>query len=315
MGGTPTPATPVPAAPAAPGQAQEPTHPSYGLAFEAEHGLTGNRLIQFATRNLPPPAELYVVADDGLLITVTTSQPGLTVLVSAQLLLPDGRLSSNQFQVNPPGTSTATASWFQLTEGYLFNVTVQPMAGLRRGACWVTVAIRRGGVNSGVTLQTLIQDYVDAYSGPTWPGGIIRSSTDGSGLLVSVYTAAVPLGQSWTFTVPANTRIRMRSLSAYFVASAAAATRGLTLVISDASGNQLFNDAFEASITASGSAFLCWATGVGWAQTALVRGGAQRSAPDLTLSPGMTVQLFVAGIQSGDQLQNVNFSYEQWFSV
>lgn len=311
MGTPPTTTTPTQPQP---GDRHEPDR-MIGLTFAAEHGLVGSREIIFATRNLPPPSELYVTQDDGLYITITNILGGVSVNVAAQLLLPDGRLSSNLFTVQPPATGTPTTYLFGLAEGYLFNVTVQPVSGVRRGSTWISVAIRRGSMASGVTLQTLIQDYVDSFSGPTWPGGDIRISTEATGLFGTQLFTNVAASPTWYFTVPANTRMQLRNIYTQFTTSAAVASRALSLVMYDATSDVVYQDPVEPSISAGNTAQINWAAGLGWAQSSFYTGSMVRGMPTVPLGPGYQVSINVWQVQAADKFPQICLSYEQWFST
>ena len=303
---------PTPPAGQPPADSQEQPH---GLTFAAEHSLIGARAVTFRTQGLNPPSILYTTADDGLYINVSNLQPGQTLTFASQFLLPDGRLQPMVWTVNPPPTGAATAYLFPLTEGYLFNLTCTPAGSTRRGSTWVYAAIRRGNLLSGVNLQTLLQDYVDSLSGPTWPGGTLRSSTDGVGLMTTQFTNSVTAGQPFNYTVPAYARVRVRSIMVFLATSAAVGNRDPYLLLSDNSTNQIFHDEIEPAMVASKSVFMCWAFMLGWAQTALSQNNMARSLPDLILNPGYTLQVNADGLLAGDQFQFITLCLESWFSV
>lgn len=309
-----SPPNPTPGA-GAPGAAPGTPAPDRGLTFDAEHGLTGNRYIQFATRNLNPPSQLYVTADDGLYVSGASVTAGATVTICAQLLLPDGRLAVNSYTVTPPSSGAITPYLFPLTEGYLFNVTAQPAPGVRRGQVWLYVALRRGSLQGGINLQTLLQDYVDAYSGPTWPGGAVRMSTEGSGLQTSVYTDPINPGLNYTFTVPAYARIIPRSVWCQFSTSAVVANRHPTIQFNDSAANVLFRDSSDFIQPASTTVTYSWSYALGTSQTSSIAGTISRALPQIVLEPNYQIYLWCISMDAGDQFRFVNISFEQWFST
>jgi hypothetical protein len=305
MGNTPT--TPTPATAAA---ALEALH----VAEQGEHALTGNRRVHFVTDRVQPPAALYVTADDGLFVNVYNLAAGLTLNLVATLLLPDGRVQANAWNMILTSTGAPQSFLFPLTEGYLINATITPTASSRYGQTWVVVSIRRGSITAGINLQTLMSDYVDAYAGPTWPGSSIRHSIEEPGLMLTQYVAANPVGQPFTLSVPAFARIILRSIFTAFTTSAGVATRDLQLYLTDGSGNQVYSDVVEATQAAATTGFYSWGLKSGFAQTALTSSYMTRSLPEVYLLPGATVFLTALNIQAGDQFRFLSMYYEQWFT-
>jgi hypothetical protein len=306
MGGPPT-------VPPVPTETPETPQPG-GLAFAAEHALIGNRSVTFKIKEVNPPSYLYCTPDDGLYFNVANVQAGQTLTFSAQFLLPDGRLQPMVWTVNPPATGAQTAYLFVLSEGYLFNLTCTPTPSTRRGTTWVYAALRRGSLVSGNNLQTLLQDYVDAYSGPTWPGGQLRASTEGTGLIVGSAPAAPAAGNPFIYTTPAYARTRIRSLSALLTTSAQAASRRPYVWLYDAFGT-IYQDSLENTVAASSNIYPVWAFGLGWEQTAQAATTETRGFPDLLLNPGSSVYFGAGALQTGDVINNVNLVVEQWFSL
>jgi hypothetical protein len=289
--------------------------PLEGTTLSQERRLVGSRDVTFATRGLNPPSMLYVTADDGLYVAVVNIQGGQSITIAAQFLLPDGRLQPNVWTINPPATGALTTYLYNLAEGYLFNLTVQPVPNTRRGVTWIYAALRRGSLASGNNLQTLIQDYIDSLSGPTWPGGQLRSPTDGHGLPAIAYTATVPAGQQYLYTVPSYARIVIRTINAYFQASAQVATRQAYMNMLDNSGHVVYYDTVEATQAASAGVQYTWAYLLGINQTTVVAGSVLRSLPEQYLNPGYSINLGAINNQTGDQWQSINIALEQWFSV
>jgi hypothetical protein len=301
---------PTPPAPPAPDQDQD----VRGLAFAAERGLTGSRFIQFATRNIPPPAALYVTADDGLYINVTNIQPGQSLTFAAQFLLPDGRLQPNVWTVTPPSTGAQTAYLFQLSEGFLFNLTCVPSAVTRRGVTWIYAALRRGSLASGSILQTLIQDYVDSLSGPTWPGSQLHNSSEGRGLMTVTVESNPSAGSAVVITTPTYMRTRVCALVVKFITSAAVSNRKPYILLQDPLG-PVYQDVIENTVTASTTLTLYWAIGLGWAQTAAVNTWQTRGLPDFTLNPSSTITSWMSGNDPADTATGIVLTTEQWFSA
>lgn len=286
-----------------------------GLAAESEHRLTGNRSIRYLTDHVQPPSALYITADDALIVTASNSVAGQSLTIVAQELLPDGRVQANQWSMTVPSTRAATTQLFPLAEGFLLNVSVTPTAvPTRRGQTWVTVGIRRGSLQGGVTLQQIIQDYVDTMTGAAWPYSTLHNSLEGRGYAEAMVLGNGPLGATMYVTVPAGANWQINTIYAYFVASAAVATRQIQLNIDDGT-NVFYEDMVEATVTASQGQVSAWARLLGYAQTARVNGAVTRGLPDFRLLPGWRIGLAVWSIQGGDQWQNVTVEVEEWLAV
>lgn len=288
--------------------------PEVRLAMESEARLTGNRAVHFVTNRVQPPASLYVTADDGLYINVSNIQAGQTLTFAAQFLLPDGRLQPNVWTVTPPSNGAQTTYLFPLTEGYLFNLTCVPAGATRRGSTWVYAALRRGSLVSGVIVQTLLQDYVDSLSGATWPGGTLRSSTEGRGLVNVAIQSNPAAGAGAVITVPSYARARLCSLVAKFTTDAVVVNRKPYVLIADPLGPVYF-DVVEETIPASTTLTVYWAIGLGWAQTLANTIWQARGLPDILLNPGTTITAWASGFDAGDTVTGIVVTLEQWFSV
>lgn len=305
MGTTPTP--PI-ALPTGDGQGME--------HRDAEHHrLTGENIIRYRTTGIQPPSALYITSDASLIVTAANSIAGQTIVIVAQELLPDGRVMPSQWTMALPSTRAQTSQLFPLTEGFLLNVSVTPTAiPTRRGQTWVSVGIRRGSLNAGVTLQQLIQGYVDTMTGAAWPYSTLQDSLQGRGYTQALVLGNGALGATMYITVPAGANWQVNTIYAYFVASAAVATRQIQLNIDDGA-NVFFQDMVEATVTASQGQVSTWARLLGYAQTARVNGAVTRGLPDFRLLPGWRIGLAVWSMQSGDQWQNVTTEVEEWLAL
>ena len=194
--------------------------PQPGVTEQIEHQMIGARDVSFETHRVNPPAALYVTQDDGLYVVVSNVAAGLSINLTATVLLPDGRVQANAWLMTPPSTGVQTPYLFPLAESFLLNVSVMPTASVRYGQTWVFVCVRRGGMVSGINLQTLIAASLDPYGGPTWPGGNLQHSIQGPGLLQFSPYGAVALGTAFIWQVPAWGRVLMHPVFCQFNTSA-----------------------------------------------------------------------------------------------
>jgi hypothetical protein len=303
----------LPVTTAPPSDAQDTTL-TEPVAERIEAQMIGAREVRFRTHDVQPPAFLYVTQDDGLYALVANVQTGLVLNLTATVLLPDGRVQANAWSISPAADGAQHAYLFPLAESFLLNVSVQPASGVRYGQAWIFVCVRRGGMASGVNLQTLISSTVDSFGGPTWPGGGIRQSVDGPGLIVTQFSVGTVLGQGFAFNVPTFARIMLRAIFAIFQAGATVATRYYQLYMYDSGGNMCYQDMAEPTITANGSLGIGWGLKSGFAQAAAVQGNMTRSLPELILMPGAQINLGAVNITPTDKFAYITWNYEQWFS-
>jgi hypothetical protein len=293
-----------------PGDVSQPA----GVTEALEQSLTGNREVHFRTRSVEPPAALYVTADDGLYVVISNVAAALNVAMTATLLLPDGRVQANSWGMTPPSTGLQTPYLFPLSEGFLLNVSIMPTSSIRHGTTWAFIALRRGGLASGINLQTLISDYLDSYGGPTWPGSPQSHSLSEPGLIVQSYYGNLATGLLPTVTVNSWNRILMRSIYAQLSCSAAVGTRQVLLDMLDPTGNIMFRDMTEITQAAGSSIGYSWGLKLGTSQTAAAANYMCRSLPEVYLIPSSSIVVNCANMQAGDQFIKVCVNYESWFS-
>lgn len=285
-----------------------------GLTETLEQQLVGNREVHFQTKRVQPPAALYVTGDDNLYVAVSNVQAGLALTLTATMLLPDGRVQASAYNMTPPATGAQTVYLFPLAECFLLNVSLMPASAVRYGATWVFCCIRRGGIPSGINLQTLISDYVDAFGGPSWPSAGQLHTAAEPGLMMTTYVPSVAVGSDYVFTVPSYARVLLRSLTYVITSSASVGNRNLAVQLTDPSGNLAFQDFAEPNLPASQTAIFSYALGRGAGQTAFATGSLSRTLPEVYLLPGAQVKVHIQGVLAGDQLTAVTLYYEQWYS-
>jgi hypothetical protein len=112
-------------------------------------------------------------------------------------------------------------------------------------------------------------------------------------------------GTNYTFTVPASgPAMNLTSVRATFTSSAAVANRFLSLILSDAAGNQLATIPNSSTVVASSSVFLSWLNTVS-TFVSNPSGNAVLPIPMRTLLPGWTLKLNAAGIDVADQWSGI----------
>ena len=155
----------------------------------------------------------------------------------ARVLLPDGTIVPQRFRTTATSSARAINTFvFQLTEGFLLDLTVtDPLGVPRRGQLFVQVYLGRGVATDFVPVALLVSDYLTASQALAWPGGILRSSLEGPGILRAIAGTNPAAGVEISETVPTNARWRFVSLRATLVAAAVAATRTVSIRVDDGS--------------------------------------------------------------------------------
>lgn len=214
--------------------------------------LTGkSTAVTFAINDVPPPAELYINVDDALVVQAASSVTPEIITVNVRLLLPNGRLEDNQFQIRPNATRTVLRQVFSLAEGFLLSISAVANVAASRGMTFARIYLQRGASGSGQPGQVLFSDYVTTQLTSAYPGGRLLSPTEGPGVVYSFLVANPGAGLDWSQTVPVNSRWRVRSWSANFTASAAAGNRVVGVLVAGVGGGLWLAEAL-ANVVANG---------------------------------------------------------------
>ncbi len=198
-----------------------------------------------------------------------------------------------------------------LAEGFLLSVALQTSAGSpRRGQTFCQVGIVRGGELANEPAALLISDYLHDTLLLSWPGGLLRSSAEGPGVLRSITGTNPAAGAEISETVPTNARWRFYSLTAQLVASATVANRIVSFAMDDGANVHYRmgqNTAQTAGSTRtwclSGSPFSNALSG-----TSLLMVG----APEIYLAAGFRIRTITEGFQAGDDWAAPQFLVEEW---
>lgn len=172
-----------------------------------------------------PASALYVAVEDTL---VVRSVAAVVVRLAVRLRLQqdDGRIAFQVFDVTTTADREPQTVAFNPGEGYLLSVTVEPLAGsFRHGQVFAEVGLLRGLTTNAVITHALISDYVQPSLPRGWPGGVLRSSADGPGVIRAVVGANPAAGVAPTITVPTGARWRVLAFGATLVTDATVANR------------------------------------------------------------------------------------------
>lgn len=183
---------------------------------------------------------LSLAPNDRIFIRTHNAAAGITIGIRARTLEPDGSINEHAFTTVPTTARVLSADSFDVGEAVLVGLTARAEAGtVRRGQCFVQVGISRGGTLVSELSTVLISGYVTGDGLLAWPGGLLRDSVDGLGMLRSVTGTNPAAGAQVSETVPANTRWLLRALRVALVTSAVVAVRRLHVIIDDGATTQL----------------------------------------------------------------------------
>lgn len=179
-------------------------------------------------------AGLYADEDDQLVVVVYNAAAGVTLEVRLRTVMLDGRIVPQTYVVTPTSARLRFAQVFDVSQSFILGCSVQLTGGTaRRGQTFVQVSLGRGPAAAPVILHTLVSEYVCTDQAPVWPGGLIRQSTEGPGLIRSITGTDQAAGVEISETVPTGARWRLRGFRAALVTSATVANRRVHLFADD----------------------------------------------------------------------------------
>jgi len=190
--------------------------------------------VSYLERGVPPPAPLYIGPNETLVADTWSSTAPAALAIVARVLTPGGRVHTSRWSHTPNTGRTRATTYHNLPEGFLLSVAVDATgAAYRRGHCWCQVGIQIGADATGVPHGQLISDYVTGTARLAWPGGQLRSSVEGPGLIHSITGTDPAAGAEVNETVPTGARWLLLSLRAILATSAVVGNRYITWMIDD----------------------------------------------------------------------------------
>ena len=267
-----------------------------GFATEGDY----NKLEHFRRHFIGPPSGLYVTVDDIILFRGWAAVAGGSVQVTLRMLAPNGEIVT-VFQVVNVLVNGATATTFLLRnlEGFILSATAA-LPSVQRGQVFCSLMLQRGAGTGDASLgQVLFQGYPDTFDTLGYPQSVPGSSLDGRGAILLTAVGAPAAGVDWSYTVPFGAHQVIRSVTALFTASAAAANRFPVLVIDDGAGDIVAELPVTSVIIANQGMQLTWAPGlnplnVNNVQTMGLNG-------EMRIRAGWRIRTLTAGIQAADQ--------------
>jgi hypothetical protein len=258
-----------------------------------------------------PASAVYVGRDDRLLVRSWCSIGAAELQVRGRLQLVNGQVVPFAFRHAPSSDRSLVSTRHDLAEGFLLSLTVEEVGTVvRRGRLFVQVAIDRGGAVGGIPTELLVSDYATDNQVLGWPGGLLRSSLDGPGLL-GIATGSDPAaGAEISLTVPTNVRYRLIFARFSLVTDATVADRRVHVQVDD--GNTLLLELAAADVQAAGLTRNYNCAIDGFARAAQ---GSEIFLPlpaDLLLFQAWRFRTLTTNLQAGDNFSVVRLITEEW---
>jgi hypothetical protein len=257
---------------------------------------------------------LYLGRNDRIFIRTHNAGTGVTIGIRARTMEPDGSIKEHAWTTVPTTARVLSTDSFDVGEAVLVGLTARAEAGtVRRGQCFVQLGIARGGTLVSELSTVLISGYVTGDGLVAWPGGTLRDSVDGPGMLRSVTGTNPGAGSQVSETVPTNTRWLLRALRMSLVTSAVVAVRRVHVIVDDGATTQLevtAGDSQAASLTQlyhAGS----WGYAPALADTVAVI----PMPPDVWLLQGWRVRTTLTNGDAGDDFGAPQLLVEEWIEV
>lgn len=267
--------------------------------------------VSFATSQVQPPSECYISPDDFLRISTWNAQAGVSLMVHARILRPDGQIAQNLWTYTPT-SAAAESAWQQcLAEGFLLTLSVHT-AQAYAGACYVRVMLARGAIpGAWPVAQTMVAGYVVRGSTLSWPYPRYVGPCEGPGRpRIIVGTDPAPVGQIFE-VVPAGVRWKLLSIFAALDTSAVAANRYVMLMLASPAAMWWVASPLVAQV-ASRRGNYSWAIGAD-ARVSVLPEWIQDRLPDrITLGAGWLFWTNVVNMQAGDNWTAPQYYVEEW---
>jgi hypothetical protein len=261
------------------------------------HALDLAQRLDFSLRS---PAPFFVTGEDALELAVLNAAASVVVTIAGRFMQLDGQVTSFQHALTPATDRTLSSVVRSLGDGWILNLTVFASSGSPLiGQTWARVRVLRGLTGATVVLGTLVSGYVTAVQGIAFPGGQVRGTLEGRGVIRSIAGTDPAAGAEVSETVPTGARWRFLAMHVVLVTDATVASRRPRLRVTDGT-NDLTRLNASSSVAASGTGRFTFGGGLGFLDTGNA-GGIPSGTPDpLWLLGGFTVGTITDSFQAGD---------------
>lgn len=190
-------------------------------------------LIGFDSSRVSPPSSNYVTKDDVLSVQLR-STAAFAVNVAFRILLANGQVSYNFFQVTTTGAPGGDSFTFALPDGFLLSVVVLATTTVR-GQLYGNVQIIRSAGSALITLnnEVIANGYIYASHPLSFPPTVVQELRDGAGAMRSITGTTPGAGSEITEVVPANRQWRLFAFLFNLTTAVAVANRVPHLILDD----------------------------------------------------------------------------------
>lgn len=272
------------------------------------HALDGTDRLRFA---LGTPAALFVTGEDAIQLAAINSASGVTLTLAGRFVQLNGQVTSFSHTLTPTTDRVITTAARALGNGWILNFSVFASAGSPlTGQCWARVNLQRGLGGASMQIGTLTSGYVTTQEPIAYPGGALRDSLDGRGVIRSITGTDPAANTEFVETVPTGARWRFNALVVTFVTDATVGFRYPQLIIDDGATIQYISDPDNnqtASVTYrynAGSGLRRLAPGVNAPLWALPN--------DVFLMAGWRIRSNTVGMQATDNYGAPQLLVEEW---
>jgi hypothetical protein len=268
-------------------------------------------VVSFLTQGVQPPSTVYITRSDRLRVTIWNSAAGIEVDVGARLLRADGNITVLPNALFPTSNRASNTFDLDMAEGFLLSVcATTPTGSVKRGQCWVSIALIRGSGANATVHQSLILDYVETGGALQWPGGVVDDPVSGNGRFRVILGTQPLAGQNILETVPTGARWKVLTFQATLTTAAGGVNRTFRLRILD-SGNDYAECGALFSLAGGSTANYVWLSGVTPGQIDTAFFGAALPT-DTLLSAGGQLNTVTININAGDQWSAPTYSLVEW---
>jgi hypothetical protein len=280
-----------------------------------ERFLPAGPTLGYGARQPPTPLQYYTSGAERLRVSLST------ILSSANLIVSGRTWDAANGDVIPFQREITTTSGYPpgrdyecpLPAGALLNVRIGSVStNLPPGFVFARLQLIQGSGATATVLSTLAQGFVSTTSDVGWPGSPIEPIGTGRGFLANVgWTLATgPLRA--TTTVPSGFRYLVIGANLTFVASGVVADRSLHTQLLDPGGETIFTGAGAAALPAGSAVSVNVLPAMGPSQISVSSVLHLPWPPDLDLTSGYVLRVFVNNEQAGDAITPHGLLVREW---
>jgi hypothetical protein len=254
----------------------------------------------------------YVDGDDHLLVQVTNTVAGVSLICSGRQLLLDGSLKPFSVPLTVTSDGVTRSTLEPLAQGWILSATVKVTAGVpTTSSTFVVLQLVRGGQGQ-LEVATLQQGFVTATQRVRFPGEQPpASSTSGVGTPTFFGGTTPGAGANMQESVAAAHIWTLTALTLTLTCSATVANRVMRLQMTDGGGNVAGEVVDSAPATASQVVIFSFTNGPNY----LASGG---GVLDRTIGIGLwrmaagtLLKTAIVNLQAGDQISAINYLVQQ----